>query len=368
MSTPPSDAASAFKPQSPRVPPALIPILVVVILTLIALLIGAAAVAIAGKSPLLAFQELILGAVGTRNNIAATLTRGIPIVICGLAATVGFKAGLFNLGLEGQMVVGALASAVVANALSTLPAIILLPITILAGCAAGALLALPAAWWQTRFGVPLIISSLLLNYIAVLFASYMVNNPLRDLSGGAAVPQTVMVPESIRFSIILSGTRLHAGIFALLILAPLIAWVFRRTRLGYQLRMTGLNPEFAAYGGISVQRMTLLAMAASGALAGLAGTVQVLGIDFRFIDNTLTAAGYAWTGFIAAILAQGNPALVVLTGIFMAALEVGAAGMQRNTQIPLQIADIVQAGIIFMIAVRLRVGQWLRRVLLVEQS
>ncbi|MBC7809892.1 MAG: ABC transporter permease [Burkholderiales bacterium] len=350
-----------------RIPSALIPILVVLILTIMALLIGAVAVVIAGKSPLLAIEELIRGAVGTRNNIAATLTRSIPIVICGLAATTSFKAGLFNLGLEGQMVVGALASAVTANALQGLPAIVLLPVTILAGCAAGALMALPAAWWQTRFNVPLIISTLLLNYIAVLFVSYLVNNPLRDLSGGAAVPQTVMIPEAIRFGVILSGTRLHAGILALLILPPLLAWIFRRTRLGYQLRMTGLNPDFAAYGGISVQRMTLLAMAASGALAGLAGAVQVLGVDFRFIDNSLTAGGYAWTGFIAAILAQANPALVVLTGLFLAGIEVGAAGMQRNTQIPLQIADIVQAGIIFMIAVRQRVGQWLRHILLSEQ-
>jgi len=352
----------AKKPMPLSLRSVLSPVLVFIILAALALLIGAAAVAIAGQSPLLAIRELIQGALGTRNNLAATVTRSIPIIVNGLAAAVAFKAGLFNLGLEGQMVMGALAAAVAANLFRDLPPVVLLPLTMIAGCAAGGLWALPPAWWQTRFKVPLLITTLLLNYIANLFASYLVNFPLRDLSGGAAVPQTVMIPEAIRLGIILPGTRLHAGVLVLFILPPLVAWFFQRTSLGYQMRMTGLNPDFAEYGGIHLSRMVLLAMFGSGAIAGLAGTVQVLGVDFRYIDGVLVTAGFAWTGFIAAILAASNPLFVIAAGLFLAGLKVGAAGMQRNTQIPLQIADVVQAGIIFMAAIRLRVGEIVRKI------
>jgi simple sugar transport system permease protein len=341
----------------------LVPIVAFVILIVIALLIGAIAVAITGKSPLLAIQELIQGAAGTRTNIAATITRSIPIIVCGIGAAIGFKAGLFNLGLEGQMVMGALAGATAANFFRSLPAPLLLPLTLVCGCLAGGLWALPPAWWETRFKVPLLITTLLLNYIAILFASYLVNFPLRDVSGGAAVAQTVMIPEGIRFGIILPGTRLHAGVIVLVMLPILVAWFFRRTSTGYSLRMSGLNADFAGYGGINTSRMTLLAMFASGATAGLAGVIQVLAVDFRYIDNALTAPGFAWAGFIAAILAVSNPLTIVATGLFLAALKVGAAGMQRNTQIPLQIADVVQAVIIFMVAVRLKIGELVKRVI-----
>jgi ABC-type uncharacterized transport system permease subunit len=342
----------------------LTPILTFLILVALALLIGAVAVALAGKSPLLAIQELIAGAVGTRTNIAATLTRSIPIIVCGIGAAVGFKAGLFNLGIEGQMVIGALVSAVVANTFRDLPPALLLPLTIVGGCAAGGLWALPAAWWQISFKVPLVISTLLLNYIADQLTSYLANYPLRDLSGGAAVAQTVMIPESIRLGIVLPQTRLHAGVIVLIVLPLVVAWFFRRTALGYKLRMSGLNPDFALYGGINMPRMIGLATFASGAIAGLAGAIQVLGVDFRFIDGTLATAGYAWTGFTAAILAGSNPLAIVASGLFLAGLKVGAAGMQRNTEIPLQIADIVQAGIIFIVAIRLKVGDVVKRTLL----
>lgn len=351
------------KPLNPGLRTFITQTLVLLILAAFALLIGAIAVAIAGKSPVTAFQELLQGALGTRTNIAASITRSIPIIINGVAATIAFKAGLFNLGLEGQMVIGALTGAVFANAFKDLPPFLLLPLTILAAATAGGAWALPPAWWQVRFKVPLLVTTLLLNYIANYFASYLVNFPLRDLSGGAAVPQTVMIPEAIRFGIILEGTRLHAGVFAIILLPVLVTWFFSRTSLGYRIRMSGLNPDFAQYGGIHTSRMVLIAMFGSGAVAGIAGVIQVLGVDFRYIDGTLVTPAFAWSGFIAAILASSNPLLIIGTGLFLAALKVGAAGMQRNTQIPLQIADVVQAGIIFMVAIRLRIGEFVKRLL-----
>jgi simple sugar transport system permease protein len=342
--------------------------LVFLILTALAFLISGLVLAATGEPPLLALTELVQGTLGTRTNIAATITRSIPMIVNGIAAAIAFKAGLFNLGLEGQMVMGALAAAVCANVLRDWPPLLLLPVVIMVGGVAGGLWALPPAWWQTRFKVPLLVTTLLLNYIAGLFASYLVNFPLRDLARGGGVAQTVMIPETIRFVIILPGTRLHAGVIVLFILPVVTVWFFRRTVIGYNLRLTGLNPDFAAYGGIAVARTVLLAMFMSGATAGLAGVIQVLGVDFRYIDGALVTPGFAWSGFIAAILAASNPLLIVVTGLFLAGLKVGAAGMQRNTQIPLQIADVVQAVIIFMVAIRLRVGELVKRLVFPNSS
>lgn len=328
---------------------------VIILLGIISFLVGAIAVLIAGESPVGAYLELFKGAFGTRSNFAATVARSIPIIVTGVAAAVAFKAGYFNLGVEGQMVMGALASAVVADWLRDLPPFVLFPIVVASGCLAGGLWALPSAWWQSRLQVPLLLTTLLMNYIATLFASYLVNFPLRDLSGGAAVPQTVMIPEAIRMGIALPGTRLHWGFLVALILPFAAHWLLRRTVLGYGMRMSGYNPGFAEYGGINMHATILITMFISGAIGGLAGTINTLGVDFRFIDGAIVRSGHAWDGFIAALLALAEPIPILGTGFFLAVLEVGAAGMQRNTSVPLQLADVVQAVIIFMIAVRLKV-------------
>ena len=233
----------------------------------------------------------------------------------------------------------------------------------LGGCLAGGLWALPPAWWEVQFKIPLVITTLLLNYVASLFTSYLVVYPLRDMSGGAAVAQTVMVAENLQLPILVAGTRLHAGVLVLLVLPFAAAWLLRRTVLGYNMRMSGLNPSFAEYGGIAMRRMTLLTMFLSGAIGGLAGVIHILGVDYRFIVGSLVTPGYAWTGFIAALLALSNPLYIVGTGLFLTALKVGATGMQRNTNVPLQLADVVQASIIFMIAMRPKALEWVGRLL-----
>lgn len=336
-------------------------ILVIVALGVISFLVGAVAVLIAGESPVQAYLELFRGAFGTRSNFAATVARSIPIIVTGVGAAVAFKAGFFNLGVEGQMVMGALASAVVADWLRAWPPVVLFPVVVLSGCLAGGLWALPSAWWESRLKVPLLLTTLLMNYVANLFASYLANFPLRDLSGGAAVPQTRMIPDGIHLGVALSGTRLHWGFIVLLVLPFAAYWLLRRTVLGYGMRMSGYNPRFAEYGGINMHAMILITMFISGAIGGLAGTIHTLGVDFRFIDGAIVRSGHAWDGFIAALLALAEPIPILGTGFFLAVLEVGAAGMQRNTNVPLQLADVVQAVIIFMIAVRLKFFDLIRQ-------
>jgi simple sugar transport system permease protein len=219
---------------------------------------------------------------------------------------------------------------------------------------------LPAVW-EAFLRVPLVVTTLLLNYVAALLAAYLASYPLRDLSGGAALAQTVAIPVDAQLPYLVPGGRLHAGVLVLIVL-PVIAWWFqRRTVIGYEMRMTGHNRWFAEYGGVNGRRTVLLTMLLSGAVCGLAGTLLVLGVHYRYIDNSIVGPGYAWTGFTAALLAFADPIGSLFAGLFLSALEVGAAGMERRADIPIQIVDILQAAIILTISIRLVLGRWVGR-------
>jgi ABC-type uncharacterized transport system permease subunit len=333
-------------------------LLVPVLAVLLGLAVGAIAIVAAGGSVVDAYRELFIGAVGTPSNLAATLARAVPITVVAVGLALAFRAGCFNLGAEGQMIVSAITAAIVAITFPTLPGPLLIVASILAGCAVGGLWALGPAWLQTRFDVPLLITTLLLNYVAALLAAYLVSYPLRDLGGGAALAQTVAIPTGAQLPYLVPGGRLHAGVLALLVLPVIAWWLQRRTVFGYEMRMTGHNRWFADYGGVDGRRTVLLTMLISGAVCGLAGALLVLGVHYRYIDNSIVGPGYAWTGFTAALLAYADPLGSLFAGVFLAALEVGAAGMERRTEIPIQIVDILQAAIILTISIRIVLGRW----------
>ena len=327
----------------------------------IAFVLGAVAILIAGGAPLIAYRELVIGAMGSVTNLAATLARSVPIVTAGIGMAFAFRAGFFNIGGEGQMIMGAIAAAVVGIAFRDLPAPLLLPMAVGAGCLAGALWAALSGWWQAWYGVPILITSLLLNFVAALFGAYLTSYPLRVVGASSGVAATPMVAEAIQLPPLLDGTRLHAGVLAMVVIALGVAWFQRRTVLGYSMRMTGHNPHFAEYGGIDLRRTTLQTMMISGAICGLAGVLLVLGIHFRYVDTSITAPGYAWTGFTAALLAASHPIYTVFSGIFLAGLEVGATGMERNTMVPLQLVDVVQGIVILMVGTRVGIETLMRR-------
>lgn len=329
----------------------------------VALVLGAVVILLAGADPVSAYAALASGAVGTPSSLAATLLRSLPIVVAGIGMGLAFRAGAFNVGGEGQMIVGALATALVANAAPELPAPLAILVGIGAGCLAGAAWAVGPALLQVRLEIPILITTLLLNYVGNLLAAYAVTSPFRDLSGGAAAAQTAMIPEAFWLPILVVGTRLHLGILALVVLPLLVLWFLRRTVLGYELRMVGVNPLFAEYGGVNPGRTVLVAMLFSGAICGLAGSLVVLGLNHRYTDTMITSAGFAWSGFIAAVLAMANPVLTAVGGLFLGALQVGAAGMARTTTVPLQVVDVVQAAIILVVAVRPGIRARLRRAL-----
>lgn len=316
-----------------------------------AMVIGTVIIILTGHNPLEAYGQMINGAVGGQNfaNLAATIGRATPIVGMGLAAAIAFRAGFFNLGGEGQLVLGAVTSALVALYLP-LPGPILLPVTLLAAMLAGGLYAWLAAFFQFRFNVPLLITTLLLNYPARFFGSYLVTHPFRDVASGMS--QTFMIPEAVRLLPLGPGSRLHTGIFITLGLVLLAIFIINRTVVGYEIRMAGLNPKFVQYGGVNLQRLGFWIMFTSGAVAGLVGAIEVLGIHYRFIDGALVIPLYAWTGLMTALLSGSDPFGVFIAGLFFAAVQTGGFGMERGTEIPREISQVLQALIILLVAAR----------------
>lgn len=314
-----------------------------------AILIGAVLMLLTGHNPLEAYWSMLLGAIAGPNlaNLASTLARATPIVGMGISAAIAFRAGLPNLGGEGQMVLGALTAALV-GLYVPLPPPILIPVAIVAAMIVGGLWAWLPAYAQFRIGVPLLISTLLLNYPARYFASYMVTHVVRDVPSG--MPQTYMISEGLRFMKLAPGTQLHVGIFITLALVLVTWFVISRTVVGYRLRMLGLNSQFTRYGGVNMNRLGYGVMFVSGAVAGLVGSIEVLGVNYRFIDDALVSPQYAWVGLMSALLVNSSPLGVLLAGLFFSAVQTGGFGMERATEVPRELARVLQALIILLIA------------------
>lgn len=332
------------------------PLLAVVI----GLLTGALVIAAVGESILGTYQEMWKGAFGSFYFFTSTLARATPIMLIALGLSLAFRAGVFNLGAEGQMVLSAVSAALVSIYLPA-PGMIKIVAGMFAGMAVGGFWALLPGFMEARFRIPLLISTLLFNYIAVLFASYLVTEPFRDRSGSAALAQTVMLEKSAWLPKLFAGMSVHAGFLFAIVAALLLFWVLRFTPFGYEVKMLGQNSLFAQYGGINRIRVMLTGMFASGGLAGLAGTVEVMGAHYRFVDGALTVPGFAWTGLMAALLANSHPLGIIVTSILLAAFQTGAMGVERNTDVPLELASVIQAVLILFISAKFSYDWWKKR-------
>ncbi|WP_274627046.1 ABC transporter permease [Arvimicrobium flavum] len=297
-----------------------------------------------------AIQGFLDGAFGGRRFafLMATLSRATLIVGMALSVMLSFRAGLFNIGGEGQLVAGGLVSALVAVLLPG-PPLLVLAVAMLAGMAAGAVWALLAGILQIYVGVPLLVGSLLLNFPIRYIASYLVAHPFRDVESGMV--QSHLAPQGTWLPYF-PGVRLDIGIL-FIVATSIFAIVYSYTTVhGYHSRMNGLSGDFARAVGLPVRRLTLQTLAMSGAIAGLVGAIAVFGIHHRYIDGMLVQPLYAWTGIIAVLLVGMIPWLVPLSGFFFAAIQTGAAGMERAAGVPKEIALVMQAVIILFVASR----------------
>jgi len=321
---------------------------------LVALLIGAVAMVILGANPLVAFRALFQGAFGSFNAVADTIVKATPLLFVGLGICIAFRGGVLNIGGEGQLVVGALAATAVGLALPTLPGWLLMALCMIAGTLAGGIWGAIAGALKAYLRVNEILATIMLNYIAVNLMNFLLRGPMMDplqIKLGSFIPQTARLPRSIDLPRWIP-TRLHLGAVIAVILAILVYIFLWRTTIGFRIRTAGKSPRAALGAGVPVKRYAILSLCLAGAIAGLGGAIEVLGVHHRmFTDGS--AFGFTgkagFNGIVAALFAQLHPIGSIPSSFFLGALLTGANKMQRAVQVPSALIGALNGLIVLLV-------------------
>jgi len=318
-----------------------------------ALVIGGIIIWLAGGNPIQAYVGLFQGAFGSPKAISETAVWATPYILAGLAVALAFKGGLFNIGAEGQLALGAVAAAWVGYALPgilgiTIPAIIHVPLAIGMGILFGAIWAAIPGALKAYTGAHEVINTIMMNYIALNTVSYLLNGPMKDKAPNNVIARTPEIALTARMPSIFPDLRVHWGFVLALIVAWLVWYLLWKTTLGFEIRTVGSNPDAAKYAGMNVKRLIILTMAFSGGLAGLAGAVEVVGLNYR--HELGFSLGYGFDAIAIALLGKSHPLGVVLAAILFGGMRNGATRMQFLTQIPVDIISIIQALILLFVA------------------
>ena len=305
------------------------------------------------------FGLLAKGAVGSVFAISETLTRATPLILTGLSAAVAFKARLFNIGAEGQLYAGALAAVAVGGLHGGegfgVPMWLLFPGMMLAAALAGALLLLGPALLKNKFSVDEVVTTLLLNFIVLLFVGAMLDGPMKD-STAMGWPQSVGLQPDLELNKLIAQTRLHTGLLWGVVLSVLLWALIKFTAFGFDMRALGANAKAAAFAGVPITRTVVLVAMLSGALAGLAGAIEVAG---RAGYVTLEMSpGYGYSGIVIAMLAALNPLGVLVASVFIAGVLVGADSMSRAMAVPTYLADVMVATSLLSVLVATMLTQY----------
>lgn len=324
----------------------------------VAIVCGTAFVLVAlGFDVARAARALANGSIGSWYAFGSgTLLRATPLILTGLAVAVAFKAGVFNIGAEGQFLTGAAAATTVALSATRASSWVLLPGLLLAGCLAGAAWAWIAAELRARFQVLEVISTIMLNFVAAYLISYLVRGPLQEPT--RIYPQTETFVQAAQLPRFGATTRLHVGFAIACAACVAVWWVIRYTAAGFRVRVVGANPNAARSAGrIDVSRVATRAFVVSGALAGLAGAIEVSGVTYALYENI--SPGFGYTAIAVALLARLDALAVVGTGILFGALEAGATAMQRDAGVPSVVVSVVEASVILVLVAlnRARIGR-----------
>ena len=332
---------------------ALIPVLAVIT----ALAVGAVIILLSGKNPILTYWGLFLGAFGSLDAISETFVWATPYIFAGLAVALAFRCGLFNIGVEGQIAIGALCSVFVGYAFTGLPWIIHLPLALAAGILGGGVWGAIPGYLKARTGAHEVINTIMMNYIALYLSNYLLSGPMKDHSPGNAISQTAKIALSARLprlfpSFELFGQpielRVHWGTVLAFIMAVVVFWFLWKTVRGFEIRTVGANPNVAKYAGINVSRSIVLAMSLSGALAGMAGTVEVVGLNYYHTPSF--AVGYGFDSIAIALLGKSHPFGIIPAALLFGAMRNGATAMQFQTGVSTDVISIIQALILIFVA------------------
>jgi simple sugar transport system permease protein len=313
-----------------------------------ALVVASLAIFLAGSNPIQAYLALAAGAFGDLDSLITTVIKTVPLLIAGLGVAVAFRGGLFNIGVEGQLFVGSIATVIVGTQIHA-PVYIHLPLTLLAGVLAGALWASIPGYLKAKYGANEVITTIMTNYIALRLITWSIGarGPLRR--GASVVPETDYLLETARLPNLIADTRLHAGILIALLMAVLVYLLLFRTTLGIEIRTVGMNLHAAHYSGINVDRTIVLTMAISGGLAGLAGALQVMGLPpYNF--TTGFNVGYGFDSIAVAVLGSIHPLGITISAFLFGAMDAGARLMQLRARVPIEIITILQGLILMFVA------------------
>lgn len=328
-------------------------ILIPFLAILTAVVLGGIIIAIVRGNPLLAYYGLIQGSFGSAKALSETAVWATPYIFAGLAVALAFKGGLFNIGAEGQLALGATFAALIGYALPTwlghdLPIFIHLPLAIIVGMTAGAIWAAIVGFLKAYTGGHEVINTIMMNYIALNTISFLLNGPMKDRNPNNVIARTPEIADSARMPVIFDGFRIHWGFVLALLVAVFIWWLLNKTTLGFEIRTVGANPDAARYAGINVKRTIIVTMALSGMLAGMAGALEVTGLNFR--HELGFSIGYGFDAIAIALLGKSHPLGVVLAAILFAAMRNGATRMQFLTQLPVDLISVLQALILLFVA------------------
>ena len=323
---------------------------VLVLVTLIAALAVALVLFAIGAGPLQTYKTILTGPLSDLFGVTEVLVRAVPLLLVGLGIAISFRSGILNIGAEGQIQMGVIASTAVALAMPGLPKLYLLPMVLVAGALAGAIWGGIAGWLKARLQVNEILSTVMLNYIAAQVYTFLLRGPMLDpseLETGSGTPQSMRLPRAAFLDHLIPGTRLHTGLILAVILAILVYVLLWKTTLGYRMRAAGAGAKAARYAGIGVEKYLVIAMLFAGGFAGLAGAVEVTGVHHRAIEGI--SSGYGFAGIVVALFGALHPGGIVPSAVFFGVLLIGADMTQRSAAVPANMVLVLQGVIILSI-------------------
>lgn len=350
---------------------------------LLAFLIGAVILLLQGVNPLEAYQAMIVGAFGSKNGLSDTLVKAIPLMLVGLGIAIAFRGGVINIGAEGQLIVGALFTTFIGVQIGEqIPGTLGILLGLLGGGLMGGIWGAIPGFLKARLGVNEILSTVMMNQIAIQIGFFLLRGPMIDpaeLEAGTNIPHSARLPREIDMSrftdvaesigltksaeelgltgytaevygVLVEPSRLHVGLVVAVVMAVLVYIFLWRTTIGYRIRAVGLNRAASKYAGIQVQRTIVLSMTLSGMMAGLAGAVEILGLHHRMFEPTAVSAGYGFSGIVAALFGKLHPLGIIPASILFGGLLVGGDKMQRATQIP-QVLILALLGLVVLLVI-----------------
>jgi ABC-type uncharacterized transport system permease subunit len=312
-----------------------------------ALAVGAIVISAGGDDPIEAYRLMFRGSIGTGQNLAETIVKTASLTFAGLSYAFAYRCGLMNIGIEGQLIAGAITSSAVGIYLTGLPAIIHVPLCLIAGFAGGALLGSIVVFLKNRFGANEIITTVMFNYVMLNFSEYLVTGPMRQ---NPNYPQSAPLQDSAKMPIIIPGTRVNIGFILALIAVVLFVFFWQKTQHGFEMKLVGMNQTAARAIGINIKTNAFLSMFIAGGLGGLVGALEILGVQQRLLLDF--SAGYGFDGIAVALLGSLNGIGILLSSFLFGSLKSGGNAIQMFTRVPSAVVNIISGFIIIAMTIR----------------